>query len=95
MSLVKLNVSSDTKFGVEYSFLTEELFNLISSTESLERLCVDKGYNFPTSLETYLDDLEQFLDEDLVRVVESHELFSFVRNSSLDVCVVPNSFINI
>ena len=95
MSLVKLSVSTDTKFGVEYAFLTEELFNLFNSEESLIILSVEKGYNFPKMLDTYLEDLERFLEEYLVRIIESHELFSFVRNSSLEVCVVPNSFINI
>lgn len=94
MKIIKLEVPSDDKFGKLYSFHLESLFNRISNSEDLIKLCLSFNYNFPESLDLYIDDVESFIDCELVECIWECSEFAFVRCVSLHTCVVPVYIVN-
>ena len=90
---VPLKIQTSSKFGVMYSFIVEELFNTIINSDKLIDYCRENNYNFPETLDLYIEDLENFMAKDILRVISIKDNFSIVRDSELNTCIVPNSFI--
>jgi hypothetical protein len=79
--------------GELFTFITEELFNTINNSEELINYCRETNYNFPTTLDGYLEDLESFMSVSILRELSSNNDFAVVRDSDLKVCVVPKCFV--
>lgn len=93
LDLVKIEISTESKFGEKYVFLTEELFNILYSDENNIINITSLGYNIPTELDIYLDDLEVFINESYLRVLHVHDIYCIVRNIDMKVIVVPKELL--
>lgn len=94
-TLATIEVSKSDRFGKRYSFITEELLNMIfSDNELLVRLTTTYNCNIPLEYSAYLDELELVMMEDIVRVIESTELYSIVRTIQCNYFVVPTELVH-